>query len=333
MMATLQYMGNPMNTALGTRVLRLFGEPSVAQTPDVDMTGKVALVTGGTAGIGRAVAKALAAAGAEVHITGRNSELGAEVAKEIGVTYHKVDHADLANTANFASSFTTKTLGGRPLDVLVNNAAMMFNGYGRTQDGRHERAVALNILGFFALTTALLPAIEAAAHGRVVNVVSAGMVMHTLDVPDVRALDRGDAPWSVPEQYDAIKAYCYSHRSRVLLTSHWAEAQRARKAAGRVEVQFSCTHPGWVETPGLSGAEAMGGFYKVSRWSLRSTEQGADTAVWLAVGLDAADGRAPPNGAYWFDRRVRSINKPLAFTAEAPGVVPDLLAFLNENKA
>jgi hypothetical protein len=68
-----------------SRILRLFGEPAVAQPPDVDMSGKVALVTGGTAGIGRAVAKALAAAGAEVHITGRNSELGAEVAQQMGV--------------------------------------------------------------------------------------------------------------------------------------------------------------------------------------------------------------------------------------------------------
>jgi dehydrogenase/reductase SDR family protein 12 len=216
--------------------------------------------------------------------------------------------------------FVADTLRGRPLHCLVNSAARMFNGYEKTKEG-HESAIALNLLGFYKLTTDLLPSLRAdPAGGRCVTVTSAGMLMYSLDVSELRNLDDG----TVGDSYDAVKAYCLTHRSRVLLAQHWGEEEAARGLAGEVPVRFASVHPGWVETPGLRGADAMAGFYALTKRVLRTAAEGADTPVWLAAGLDGERG---PNGAYYMDRQARRINLPLAGTAEPPGTLKRLLDF------
>lgn len=340
--ALLQYMCNPIHTTLGTKALRLLGAPAVAQPPPVDLRGQTVLVTGGTAGIGRAIAAALAASGAEVHITGRSVEAGEAAARELGAAFHRVDHSDLAQVRRFAKAFLEETLGGRALDTLVNNAAFMPNGFSRTAEG-HEQAVALNLLGMYALTRALLPSLErsradaARPGGRVVNVTSAGMLLYSLDVADLAALDGGLGGWA--ETYDAVCAYSLTHRARVLLTKHWGEEAQRAKGGGEggppARVRFSSVHPGWVETPGLAGADAMRAFYKLTRPVLRSPAEGADTPVFLAAGMDAleASASAAPNGSFWYDRAPRTINLPLARTAEPPEQLARLLEFCEARTA
>ncbi|KAG8463483.1 hypothetical protein KFE25_004994 [Diacronema lutheri] len=334
--ALVQYMCNPMHTALGIYLLRLVGAPAVAQPPPVLLHGQTVLVAGGTAGIGRAIAGALAAAGAEVHITGRTKEAGERAARELGCTaYHCVDHSNVHEVRRFAERFAIDTLGGRPLDCLVNNVAMMMNGFERTSEG-HEKACALNLIGFHVLTTALLPALERSACARVVNVVSAGMLLFGLDTSALRDLDDGAAGWAAPGGYDAIRAYALTHRARVCLTAHWAEQQDARERAGSRAVRFSCAHPGWVETPGLRGADAMRAWYTLTRATLRTPAEGADTPVWLAAGLDRIGGAgaradkpvfAARNGAFYWDRAPRATHLPFARTAESADQLARLVEF------
>ncbi|KAJ1634754.1 hypothetical protein T492DRAFT_864590 [Pavlovales sp. CCMP2436] len=319
--ATAQYLLNPFHSALGTRALRLLGAVAVALPPAADMSGKVCLVTGGTQGIGRSIAAALASAGAEVHITGRNEELGKSVATELGCKYHRVDHGDIKDVNAFVGQFVADSLRGRPLHCLINNVARMFNGFAKTSEG-HESACALNLLGFYRLTTKLLPSLRAdTTGGRCVTVTSAGMLLYSLDVSELRDLDDGIG--KIAQPYDAVQAYSVTHRSRVLLTQHWGE-EEAKRTDGGAPVRFASVHPGWVETPGLAGADAMAGFYAATKRVLRTAAQGADTPVWFAAGID---GECGPNGAFYWDRKVRAINLPLAGTAESPGTIKSLLEF------
>lgn len=295
------------------------------------------LITGGSGGIGRAIAIALVAAGAEVHITGRSAQSGEAAARELGCTFHCVDHSDLSQVRRFVARFLKEELSSRPLDVLVNNTAVMANSFSRTAEG-HEQAIALNLLGMYALTTALLPSLELSGAtelskpgGRVVNVVSAGMYLYTLNVSDLRSLDDGVEGWAEPGGYDAIRAYSLTHRARVLLTRHWGEEQEARARSGSTrQVRFSSVHPGWVETPGLRGADAMRAFYKLTRPVLRSPAEGADTPVFLAAGMN---GCSAPNGSFWYDRAPRAIDMPLARTAEPPEQLTRLLEFCKARTA
>ena len=115
--------------------------------------------------------------------------------------------------------------GRKKCDLLVQNLACMPDGF-EVVDG-HERALSTNLLAFYALSTALHPLI--AEGGRVINVVSAGMHLHRLHVPSLRALDRPDGVDG--KGYDPIYAYCATHRARVLLTRRWAAEPREVETA------------------------------------------------------------------------------------------------------
>ncbi|MFF5080491.1 SDR family NAD(P)-dependent oxidoreductase [Actinoplanes sp. NPDC000266] len=116
-------------------------------TADIpDLTGRTALVTGATSGLGLIVARELRAKGATVIAAGRND----------------VDLADLSSVRAFAAGVDHR------LDLLVNNAGLMIPPYGRTVDG-HEQQFGVNHLGHFALTGLL---IDRLAGGRVVTVAS-----------------------------------------------------------------------------------------------------------------------------------------------------------------
>lgn len=316
--AALQYLGNPVHTILGVRLLRLLGEEAV-DASGRSLGGEVILVTGGTAGIGRATAVCLRRLGAEVHITGRNSAQGAAMEKEHGVHFHAVDHSSVHATRTFALAFIEHVLEGRPLDCLVNNAAAMLNTLSMTPEG-HEGAVALNLLSMYALTTALAPSLARAPAGRCVVVVSAGHHLYRLSPAALRNLCDGAAPWNT--HYDSIQAYSLTHRARVLLTQHWAETHP--------DVFWASVHPGWVATPGLRSANAMRGFRWVTGPLLRDEEAGADTVLWLAAGLQ------PPHvasGSFLWDRRARPVDLRAAGTRATPDEVRKLVDFCAQRVA
>ena len=147
------------------------------------LAGRRALVTGSTRGIGRAVAKALAAQGASVVVSGRDDALGAEVVAEIERAGGRCAFvgADLANggaaVLQLARDATAAAAG--PIDVLVNNAGTLVRAQSLLEatEEQIDRVLALNVKAPFLLTAALAPAMIEAGRGAVVNIGSTSGVV------------------------------------------------------------------------------------------------------------------------------------------------------------
>jgi NAD(P)-dependent dehydrogenase (short-subunit alcohol dehydrogenase family) len=136
---------------------------------DVDLTGRTALITGGTSGLGRAAASEMARRGATVLITGRDPDKGAraeeEIAAEAGggqVTFLVADMADLAQTRALAGQVADRL---DHLDVLVHNAGALLADRRVTDDGL-ETTFQVHVVAPAVLTRELVPLLEGSADGR-----------------------------------------------------------------------------------------------------------------------------------------------------------------------
>ncbi|MEZ5775409.1 MAG: 3-oxoacyl-[acyl-carrier-protein] reductase [Hyphomicrobiaceae bacterium] len=137
-----------------------------------DLTGKGALVTGASGGIGGAIARAFAAAGAKVAISGTNREKLETLAAEIGEKAHVVpcDLADRAAVAKLAGEAEGK-IG--TLDILVNNAGVTKdNLFMLLKDEDWDRILAVNLTSAFTLTRAAIRGMIKRRYGRIVNITS-----------------------------------------------------------------------------------------------------------------------------------------------------------------
>ena len=133
----------------------------------IDLIGKLAIVTGGSSGVGLETTRALAAAGAAVVVPARDvASARAALANVAGVTVQAMDLGDLASIRSFAGIVVA---GGRQVDILINNAGIMATPETRVGKG-WESQFAINHLGHFALTNALWPVLGAGS--RVVAVAS-----------------------------------------------------------------------------------------------------------------------------------------------------------------
>ncbi len=223
----------------------------------VDLTGRTALVTGVTSGLGGETARALAAAGATVILAARNGDAAAIVADGIGeavpgaeLLVTAIDLADLSSVRGAAES-----LGGQPIDLLINNAGVMYTPFERTADG-FELQFGTNHLGHFLLTTLLLPNLIAAAGragtpSRVVTVSSDAHRAHAVDLADPNFRDR---------EYDKFVAYAQSKAANVLMT---IELQKRYAESG---IQAFAVHPGVCAT-GLSRYMARDDFAEMKAMS------------------------------------------------------------------
>ena len=152
---------------------------------ELSMKGKVVMVTGSTDGLGREVARRVAALGAQVIVHGRNQERGqalvAEIAKEGkgSAKFYAADFASLDEVRRLAEAILKDY---NRLDVLVNNAGIWIRDRQVSKDG-HELHFAVNYLSGFLLTRMLLPKIVASAPSRIVNVSSAAQ--SPIDFSDV----------------------------------------------------------------------------------------------------------------------------------------------------
>jgi NAD(P)-dependent dehydrogenase (short-subunit alcohol dehydrogenase family) len=197
---------------------------SVADIPD--MTGKTAIVTGASSGIGRATARALAAAGARVVFAVRDIEKGrAAAAAAPGRTeVREIDLARLDSVRAFAARWDGA------IDLLINNAGVSPPSLERTADG-FEMQFGTNHLGHFALTNLLLEHVT----GRVVTLASQAERFGRLDFDDLNWEHR---PYRPSRSYNASKL------ANLLFT---AELQRRLAAAGS-SVLANAAHPGLVAT-------------------------------------------------------------------------------------
>ncbi|WP_330175342.1 SDR family NAD(P)-dependent oxidoreductase [Streptomyces sp. NBC_01498] len=245
----------------------------------VDLTGRRAVVTGASSGIGVETARALAGAGAEVTLAVRDPDAGERTARDIGATTGNrnlpvvpLDLADLASVARF-------TAGWRgPLDLLINNAGVMYTPELRTPDGR-ELQFATNHLGHFALTTGLHPALAAADRARIVSLSSVGHLDQGIDFDDIDFRRR---------PFDTRLAYGQSKTAQVLFA---VEATRRWAADG---ITANAVHPGAVLS-NLTRHMSQDDLDKAvaSGYTFKSPEQGAATSVLVATwpGLDGVGGR------------------------------------------
>ncbi|GAA1271759.1 SDR family oxidoreductase [Pseudonocardia aurantiaca] len=137
---------------------------------------RTALVTGSTDGIGVAIARALAAEGAYVVVSGRNTARGEKVLAAIAeaggrATFVRADLADGASAVRDLADAAHAVAGG-PLDILVNNAAMLITPAPTAEVGEEliDRALATNVKAAFLLTGLVAPAMAARGSGAVINV-------------------------------------------------------------------------------------------------------------------------------------------------------------------
>jgi NAD(P)-dependent dehydrogenase (short-subunit alcohol dehydrogenase family) len=140
-----------------------------------DQSGKLAIVTGATGGLGLETALALAGAGAEVILAGRNAAKGSAAETLIRGRYPsasvRFEVADLASLASVRAFSERMLAAGRPIDILVNNAGVMALAKRETTIDGFERQLGTNYLSHFALTSHLLPLLTA-AKARVVQLSS-----------------------------------------------------------------------------------------------------------------------------------------------------------------
>ena len=192
-----------------------------------NLTGRTAVVTGASSGIGQSVAHALAGAGARVVLAVRNPAKGQAVAAAIAgrTEVRPLDLSQLDSVRAFAAAWDG------PIDLLVNDAGVSPPTLIRTADG-FESKLGVNHLGHFALTNLLLEQVT----GRVVTVASQAERMARLDFDDLN--------WE-RRPYQPSRAYNDSKLANLLFS---AELQRRLTAAGS-PVKAMAAHPGLVNTP------------------------------------------------------------------------------------
>ena len=258
--------------------------PGWTALPPGALEGKVAIVTGAKAGLGRATAAGLARLGATVHMAVRGVEDGERVRREVEaevpgarLAVDELDVSSLAGVRAFAAAFEG------PVHVLVHNAGVMPAEREETSEG-NERMLATHVLGPHLLTGLLRPNLREGAPSRVIWIASGGMYGQRLRADDLQ-YERGE--------YSPTTGYARTKRAQVVLAELWAEELRGDGAV------VHAMHPGWADTPGV--ATSLPGFRKATRPILRTDAQGADTTVWLA----AADEPGRSSGRFWHDRRPR----------------------------
>jgi NAD(P)-dependent dehydrogenase (short-subunit alcohol dehydrogenase family) len=199
--------------------------------------GRTAVVTGATGGLGYETALALAKAGAEVILTGRDDRKGQSAIDKINrdvtgakVSYQHLDLANLASVADFAQRMHTRP----SLDLLINNAGVMALPRRQTTADGFEMQFGTNHLGHFALTARLLPLLRRASGPRVVSVSSLAHRTGFIDFADLQGA-RVYAPW---------KAYGQSKLATLMFA---LELQRRSDAAGW-NLTSNAAHPGFART-------------------------------------------------------------------------------------
>jgi NAD(P)-dependent dehydrogenase (short-subunit alcohol dehydrogenase family) len=205
-----------------------------------DQTGRTALVTGATSGLGLAAAAALAAAGARVLVGARDRERGKRALERVpGGELVELDLADLDSVRRAASDVRDRT--GDALHLLMNNAGVMGTPPGVTVDG-FETQIGTNHLGHAALTWLLMPALRGAGAARVVALSSIAHRGPGLDVDDLHFARRS---------YLASHAYSQSKLANLLFATELDRRLRASGDTGGGVISVAA-HPGLTDTALLS---------------------------------------------------------------------------------
>ena len=263
-----------------------FGAASTADDviKGIDLTGKVAIVTGGYSGIGLETVRVLRAAGAEIVVPARDvaRARAALAVLDGGGSDIEVEPLDLIDPASIDAFAATFVGSGRPLHLLVNNAGIMATPLARDARG-FESQFAVNHLGHFQLTNRLWPALVAAGAAggaRVVALSSRGHRWSPVVFDDLHFEHR---------EYEPFTAYGQSKTANSLFA---VELDRRGRAEG---VRAFAPHPGTILDTNLirhidpEAIRAMGVIaedgtpIRDTEQQLKTIEQGAATTVWCAT--------------------------------------------------
>jgi len=256
-----------------------FSATSTAQDviKGINLTGKIAIVTGGYAGIGLETTKTLVSAGATVIVPARDLEKAKHNLTGIGqVEIEKLDLSDPKSIDTFAEKFLASN---RPLHLLISNAGIMWVPLRRDSRG-YESQLSTNYLGPFQLTARLWPALKKAKGARVVNVSSYGHQMAPFDFDDPN-FERRD--------YQTLLGYGQSKTAANLF------AVELDRRGWQFGVRAYSLHPGSINGTDLGREAPMALFQQMGTHDadgnifpgvaqkLKTIAQGAATTVWCAT--------------------------------------------------
>ena len=261
----------PVNSGFGAKT-----EP-LEVMEDINLSGKIALVTGGYSGIGTETSRALVNAGCEVYTPARRTDVALKELEGI-VPKENIVEMDLAkpkSVQNFVDDFSKQV---SKLDILINNAGVMACPEMRTPEG-WELQFAVNQIGHFILTKGLLPKMQAAGGARLVTLSSTGHKMSGIRWDDIHFKNSNYEKWT---------AYGQSKTAASLLA---VEVDKRMKESG---VRAFGEHPGGIMTPlqrHLQQEEmiALGWMDKDGQPTERVAKmfktptQGASTTLWAAT--------------------------------------------------
>ena len=247
----------------------------------IDLSGRRAVVTGASSGIGIETARALAGAGADVTLAVRDTGAGDRTAADIAATtgnpalhVGRLDLADQASVAAFAASWRG------PLHILVNNAGVLLTERRLTPEG-WELQFATNHLGHFALALGLHDSLAVAGDARVVSLSSEAHLRAPLDFGDLSFASR---------PYDPMLAYGQSKTANVLFA-----VEAARRWAGD-GISANAVHPGAVIESSLArhlDTDVLAAAIETAGYEYKTRAQGAATSVLVAASplLEGVSGR------------------------------------------
>ncbi|BCB78871.1 SDR family NAD(P)-dependent oxidoreductase [Phytohabitans flavus] len=270
----------------------------------IDLSGKLAIVTGGYSGLGLATTRALAAAGTHVVVPARRPAAAAEALAGVeGVEVDDMDLGDLGSVRGFAERFLES---GRTVHFVVNSAAVMACPETRVGPG-WEAQFATNHIGHFALVNRLWPAVSRDGSARVVSVSSGGHRISPIRWADIH----------FTSGYDKWSAYGQAKTANILFALHLDTLGRD---AG---VRAFSVHPGSILTPlqrHLARSEMVAAGWTDEEGngidpSFKTPEQGAATQVWAATSPQLAG----LGGVYCEDCDVADV---VPADADGPGVRP-----------
>lgn len=256
-------------------------------TGNLPLQGKNILITGATAGIGRAAAEELARMGASILGVSRSPDKCARIAGEIRETAGNENVVYLCANLALMDHVRQTAADARNhfdhIDVLINNVGAIFYRRDETEEG-FERTFALNHLSGFLLTNLLLAELVKSAPARIVNVSSSAQFSGRMNFDDLQ-LRRG---------FKAFRAYGQSKLANMLFTY---ELDRKLQGTG---VTVNALHPGLVRTNiGTNDNLLVRMVQKLILSRSRSPEKGAETLVYLA----ASPAVAGVSGKFFIDRK------------------------------
>ncbi len=264
----------------------------MAEPSEANLDGKIAIVTGATTGIGKEIARGLAARGARVVIGARTFERGdlarRDIAESTGNPRIEVMRVDVASIASVRGFVTTFCAAHDRLDILVNNAGIWVTERSESPEG-HELTFATNVLGPYLLTTLLAGRLYAGESARVVNIVSG--LAASYDASDLEFTRR---------RFSGFDAYAQSKAALRMLT--WGLAGRFAGTG----VTVNAAAPGFVKSElDRSARGFMAAIIGISsRLFAVGPDKGADTPLFVATAAELER----VSGAF-FDGRKRKEGK------------------------